>query len=346
MDIYNINTYDFDLPSHFIAQHPPSPRDHARLLVVERETGNLKDLAFYQIGELLGEKDVLVLNETRVMAARLYGIKVDTGARIEILLLRPEGKEWVCLGRPAKRMKSGSRLVFGAGKMQGEVIRDLEFPGGKLIHFYGYEDFIETINEVGEVPLPPYINRPASVSDVVDYQTVYGREYGSAASPTAGLHFTQRLLDQIKKSGTDIIKLTLHVGLGTFRPVEVTDIRNHVMHKEFYELKEEQAQKLNQARRDNKRIVAVGTTTVRTLETTFNPGKGFTSGIGETGIFIYPGYSFQAVDALITNFHLPRSSLLMLVYAFGGIELMQEAYQHAIVNHYRFFSYGDAMMII
>lgn len=346
MDQFDINTYNFDLPPNFIAQHPQSPRDHARLLVVDRENKRLKDLVFFQVSELLSERDVLVLNETRVMAARLQGTKADTGGRVEVLLLRPEGEDWVCLGRPAKRMKPGSRIVFGAGKMQGEVVADLEFAGGKLIHFDGYEDFIQTVNEVGQVPLPPYINRPAVDSDVVDYQTVFAREYGSAASPTAGLHFTPQLLEQIEKAGTEIIKLTLHVGLGTFRPVEVSDIRNHVMHREFYELKDEEALKLNQARREGKRIVAVGTTSVRTLETTFTPKKGFCSGVGETGIFIYPGYAFQAVDALITNFHLPKSSLLMLVSAFGGIELMKEAYRHAIANNYRFFSYGDAMMII
>jgi len=346
MDQYDINTYNFDLPPGLIAQHPKSPRDHARLLVVDRKSREFKDLIFYQVPELLSERDVLVINETRVMAARLTGVKRDTGGHVEVLLLRPQGKDWICLGRPAKRMKPGTDLLFGDGKMQGKVLADLEFAGGKLVHFEGYKDFLETVNEVGQVPLPPYINRTATDSDVEDYQTVYAREYGSAASPTAGLHFTPQLLNQIREKGTEVIRLTLHVGLGTFRPVEVADIRKHVMHREFYELKDEEARKLNEARQQGKRIVAVGTTSVRTLETTFTPGEGFQAGVGDTGIFIYPGYTFNAVDALITNFHLPKSSLLMLVSAFGGIDLMKEAYKHAIASSYRFFSYGDAMLII
>ena len=216
----------------------------------------------------------------------------------------------------------------------------------KLVRFDGYGDFFETINELGRVPLPPYINRPATEKDAEDYQTVYAREYGSAAAPTAGLHFTPELLSRIEQGGTEIVRLVLHVGLGTFRPVEAADIRDHVMHKEFYDLKEEAAGRLNEARREGKRIVAVGTTSVRVLESTYKAGEGFKAGTGETGLFIYPGYSFAAVDALVTNFHLPKSSLLMLVSAFGGIELIREAYQHAIANRYRFFSYGDAMLIV
>jgi|LSQX01.2.fsa_nt_gb S-adenosylmethionine:tRNA ribosyltransferase-isomerase len=346
MDRHDINTYNFYLPAELIAQHPQSPRDHARLLVVDRKTGEFRDLIFQQIDELLSEQDVLVLNETRVMAARLEGRKPATGGRVEVLLLRPQGKDWVCLGRPAKRMRPGTIIEFGDGRMRGKVLADLEFAGGKLIRFEGYEDFFQTINEVGRVPLPPYINRPATGKDADDYQTVYAREYGSAAAPTAGLHFTPQLLNRIEKGGTEIIRLVLHVGLGTFRPVEAADIRDHVMHKEFYELKEEAAGKLNRARRQGKRIVAVGTTSVRVLESTHKAGEGFNAGAGETGLYIYPGYSFAAVDALVTNFHLPKSSLLMLVSAFGGIELIKKAYQHAIANNYRFFSYGDAMFII
>lgn len=346
MDRHDINTYNFYLPAELIAQHPQSPRDHARLLVVDRKTGEFRDLIFQQIDELLSEQDVLVLNETRVMAARLEGRKPATGGRVEVLLLRPQGKDWVCLGRPAKRMRPGTIIGFGDGRMRGKVLADLEFAGGKLIRFEGYEDFFQTINEVGRVPLPPYINRPATGKDADDYQTVYAREYGSAAAPTAGLHFTPQLLNRIEKGGTEIIRLVLHVGLGTFRPVEAADIRDHVMHKEFYELKEEAAGKLNRARRQGKRIVAVGTTSVRVLESTHKAGEGFNAGAGETGLYIYPGYSFAAVDALVTNFHLPKSSLLMLVSAFGGIELIKKAYQHAIANNYRFFSYGDAMFII
>ncbi|MGI6514125.1 MAG: tRNA preQ1(34) S-adenosylmethionine ribosyltransferase-isomerase QueA [Syntrophomonadaceae bacterium] len=346
MDLHDIKTYNFYLPAELIAQHPQSPRDHARLLVVDRKTGEFRDLIFRQIDELLSEQDVLVLNETRVMAARLEGRKPATGGQVEVLLLRPQGKDWVCLGRPAKRMRPGTIIEFGDGRMRGKVLADLEFAGGKLIRFEGYEDFFQTINEVGRVPLPPYINRPATGKDADDYQTVYAREYGSAAAPTAGLHFTPQLLNRIEKGGTEIIRLVLHVGLGTFRPVEAADIRDHVMHKEFYELKEEAAGKLNRARRQGKRIVAVGTTSVRVLESTHKAGEGFNAGAGETGLYIYPGYSFAAVDALVTNFHLPKSSLLMLVSAFGGIELIKKAYQHAIANNYRFFSYGDAMFII
>ena len=239
MDRHDINTYNFYLPAELIAQHPQSPRDHARLLVVDRKTGEFRDLIFQQIDELLSEQDVLVLNETRVMAARLEGRKPATGGRVEVLLLRPQGKDWVCLGRPAKRMRPGTIIEFGDGRMRGKVLADLEFAGGKLIRFEGYEDFFQTINEVGRVPLPPYINRPATGKDADDYQTVYAREYGSAAAPTAGLHFTPQLLNRIEKGGTEIIRLVLHVGLRTFRPVEAADIRDHVMHKEFYELKEE-----------------------------------------------------------------------------------------------------------
>ena len=317
MDLHDIKTYNFYLPAELIAQHPQSPRDHARLLVVDRKTGEFRDLIFQQIDELLSEQDVLVLNETRVMAARLEGRKPATGGRVEVLLLRPQGKDWVCLGRPAKRMRPGTIIEFGDGRMRGKVLADLEFAGGKLIRFEGYEDFFQTINEVGRVPLPPYINRPATGKDADDYQTVYAREYGSAAAPTAGLHFTPQLLNRIEKGGTEIIRLVLHVGLGTFRPVEAADIRDHVMHKEFYELKEEAAGKLNRARRQGKRIVAVGTTSVRVLESTHKAGEGFNAGAGETGLYIYPGYSFAAVDALVTNFHLPKSSLLMLVSALG-----------------------------
>ena len=208
MDQFDINTYNFDLPASFIAQHPRSPRDHARLLAVDRKNNEMQDLIFYQVAELLSERDVLVLNETRVMAARLPGVKSDTGGRVEVLLLRPEGEDWVCLGRPAKRMKPGTLIIFGEGGMQGKVVADLEFAGGKLIHFDGYKDFIQTVNEVGQVPLPPYINRTATDNDVKDYQTVYAREYGSSTSPTAGLHFTPRLLSEIENRGTEIVKLT------------------------------------------------------------------------------------------------------------------------------------------
>ncbi|NLV16076.1 MAG: tRNA preQ1(34) S-adenosylmethionine ribosyltransferase-isomerase QueA [Syntrophomonadaceae bacterium] len=346
MNPFDIQTYDFDLPPGHIAQYPKSPRDHARLLVVERSNNSLKDHVFFEITDYLGNNDVLVLNETKVMAARLHGVKEKTGAAVEILLLRPQGDSWSCLARPAKRLKPGTIIMFGGDKLRGEVLAELDFAGGKLIKFDRYQDWEETIRMVGEIPLPPYISRPALAGDEHDYQTVYARETGSVAAPTAGLHFTPKLLDQIERNGTEIVRLTLHVGLGTFRPVEAADIRNHTMHSEVYELKSEEAAKLNRARRAGKRIVAVGTTSVRSLETAFVAGEGFVPQMGETGIFIFPGYQFKGVDALITNFHLPKSSLLMLVYAFGGISLMRQAYEHAVAGDYRFYSYGDAVMVI
>lgn len=346
MDRYDIKDYDFHLPPGQIAQYPAVPRDHSRLLVVDRQMKTLEDRKFYQLTDYLTSEDILVLNETKVIPGRLSGVKQGTGGRVEILLLRRQGEDWECLVRPARRLKRGTRLVFGQGRMFGDIIDDLDMAGGKLIRFSGFEDWDNILNGLGQMPLPPYLNRQAEPGDLDDYQTVYAQTAGSAAAPTAGLHFTSELLAQLDARGVEIVKVTLHVGLGTFRPVETTDIRDHRMHAEVYELRKESAERLNLARQSGKRIVAVGTTSVRTLETTWVPEKGFVPGIGETSIFIYPGYRYQAVDRLITNFHLPRSSLLMLVYAFGGRDLMRHAYEQAIASGYRFYSYGDAMLII
>lgn len=345
MDLFKLDTYDFELPPDRIAQYPVHPRDHSRLLHVDRASGSFHHYQFHQITEILKAGDVLVLNETRVIPARLFGKKDKTGASVEVFLLRPGEVGWDCLVRPAKRLKIGDTVKFGAGRLQGEIIGELDIPGGRRVRFFGAEDFDQALAEVGEIPLPPYIRREAKPSDQEDYQTVYAREAGSVAAPTAGLHFTGELLEQLGKKKIQIARLVLHVGIGTFRPVEVEDIREHRMHSELYTLSESDAALLNRARSQGGRIVAVGTTVARTLETVYEPISGFQARTGETDIFIYPGYTFRAVDALITNFHLPKSSLLMLVSAFGGYELMAEAYQQALDFDYRFFSYGDAMII-
>lgn len=345
MDIFDIRTYDFELPPEKVAQFPCHPRDNSRLLLVDRKNDLLQDLVFHDIAGILNCRDVLVINETKVIPARLLGVKEDTGGSIEALLLHAEEGGWACLVKPAKRMRPGAVLDFGNGQLKGRVKKDLSFPGGKLIEFYGYDDWFKTLDEIGQVPLPPYIGRSPREDDVADYQTVYAREYGSAAAPTAGLHFTDELLRAIAENGVEIIKLVLHVGLGTFRPVQVDDIRDHQMHQEVYELGQVQSLTLNRARDEGKRIVAVGTTSVRTLESSWQENK-LVPGRKETSLFIYPGYEFHVVDAMVTNFHLPRSSLLMLVYTFGGMALMRKAYRHAVDADYRFFSYGDAMMII
>ncbi|MGE5416440.1 MAG: tRNA preQ1(34) S-adenosylmethionine ribosyltransferase-isomerase QueA [Acidobacteriota bacterium] len=346
MNQFDINTYDFHLPTDRIAQHPVHPRDRSRLMVVDRSSGTISDQVFSDLGGLLSDRDVLVLNETRVIPARLLGVKQDTGAKVEVLLLRPESHGWACLVKPAKRLKPGAIIEFGGGQLYGRIVEEMPFAGGRLVEFYGFDDWDATLEQVGVMPLPPYIDRPAEEGDNTSYQTVYSRAAGSVAAPTAGLHFTAELLDTLQAAGVGIIKLVLHVGIGTFRPVEAQDIRDHHMHYEAYELGEEQAERLNQARADGKRIIAVGTTSVRTLESTYSSESGFNAGRGETNLFVYPGHDFKSIDALITNFHLPKSSLVMLVYAFGGIELMHRAYRQAIEKDYRFFSYGDAMLII
>ena len=344
--IYNLQSYQFELPSDLIAQYPVEPRDQSRLLVLERQTGLIKDHIFSDIIDYLESGDTLVLNDTRVIPARLYGYK-DSGARVEILLLNQQGKQWEALVRPAKRLKPGSRVRFeGQNGVEVEIMAELNLAGGRLIEFKNCADEMVFIEQMGQMPLPPYINRPAEKSDKQNYQTIYAREKGSAAAPTAGLHFSQELLQHIQDKGINLGFILLHVGLGTFRPVSSEDIREHQMHYEYYQVDERTVNLLNHTRQKGKKIIAVGTTVVRTLETVYNTKHGFSSGEGQTNKFIYPGYEIKAVDCLITNFHLPGSSLVMLVAAFAGYDNTMTAYRHAVENKYRFFSYGDAMLIV
>ena len=336
--------FDFELPEELIAQTPLKDRDHSRLLVVNRETGEMSDKHFHDILEELNPGDALVMNNTRVLPARLYGEKVETGAHLEVLLLtNTEGDTWETLIKPAKRAKVGTEITFGDGRLKATVKEELDH-GGRIIEFTYEGIFLENLESLGEMPLPPYIKE--RLEDQERYQTVYAKENGSAAAPTAGLHFTTELLDEIKAKGVELVYLTLHVGLGTFRPVSVDKIEEHQMHSEFYRLTEEAADRLNQVRKNGGKIVAVGTTSIRTLETS---GTKFDGEIKAdsvwTDIFITPGYQFKIVEAFSTNFHLPKSTLVMLVSAFAGRELTLAAYQHAIEERYRFFSFGDAMFV-
>ncbi len=345
-NIYNLETYNYSLPPGLIAQFPAEPRDSSRLLVLNKHTGLVEDRIFHQVIDYLEAGDTLVINHTRVIPARLYAYK-ETGAKIELLLLCKKGDNWEALVKPARRMKVGSRVKFmGQADVEAEVLADLDIDGGRLIKFHHCPDEEQFIGQVGQMPLPPYINRAAEVEDQNRYQTVYAQEAGSAAAPTAGLHFTDRLLQDIKAKGINIARITLHVGLGTFRPVSSQDIREHQMHYEHYQVNSETAALLNDTRSQGHHIVAVGTTVVRTLETVYNDKRGFACQSGETNKFIYPGYPVKAIDKMITNFHLPGSSLIMLVSALAGLDHTRAAYQHAVDNQYRFFSYGDAMLII
>jgi len=344
--IYNLETYNYELPPRLIAQFPVEPRDSSRLLVLNRKNGELEDRIFSQVVDYLEEGDALVINQTRVISARLLGYK-DTGARVEILLLMKQGEYWEALVKPARRMRTGSRIKFaGEEAVEAEVVDELAFDGGRLLRFYNCPDEDGYISRAGQMPLPPYIGRSAEEKDKERYQTVYAQEPGSAAAPTAGLHFTEGLLQEIKARGINIARIVLHVGLGTFRPVKNPDIRGHQMHFEHYCVDEETATLLNTTRSRGHHIVAVGTTVVRTLETIYNNDCGFSAQSGMTDKFIYPGYRFVAIDSMITNFHLPGSSLLMLVAALAGIDNTMSTYRYAIDHEYRFFSYGDAMLII
>lgn len=335
--------FDFYLPDELIAQHPIQKRDTSRMMVLDRKTGDIEHKHFSNIIDYLNEDDILVLNDTKVIPARLIGIKEETNAHIEILLLKKiKNDNWECLVKPAKRVKVGSVISFGDGLLKAkcisigdEGIRELEFIYEGL--------FYEILDKLGTMPLPPYIKE--KLEDKDRYQTVYAKNIGSAAAPTAGLHFTKELLDKIQKKNIKICYITLHVGLGTFRPVSVDDVKNHKMHSEYYSMTSEVADILNDAKKNNKRIIAVGTTTTRTLETIINKYNEFRSCNGWTDIFIYPGYEFRAVDALITNFHLPKSTLLMLVSAFSSKDIILNAYREAVKNRYRFFSFGDSMFI-
>jgi S-adenosylmethionine:tRNA ribosyltransferase-isomerase len=336
--------FDYDLPQELIAQTPLKERDASRMLVLDHKTGAYSDQHFYDVLDQLNPGDAVVMNDTRVMPARLYGIKEETGAHLEVLLLNnTEGDHWETLMKPAKRAKVGTEITFGDGQLKAVVTEELEH-GGRMIEFHYDGIFMEILEQLGETPLPPYIK--AKLDDPEMYQTVYAKENGSAAAPTAGLHWTKELLQKVQDKGVKLVYLTLHVGLGTFRPVDVDDIDNHKMHSEFYRLTPEAAAQLNEVRANGGRIIATGTTSIRTLETI---GTKFDGEIkpdsGWTDIFIKPGYQWQVVDAFITNFHLPKSTLVMLVAAFTGRDNILNAYKHAIDERYRFFSFGDAMFI-
>lgn len=335
--------FNYELPEALIAQTPLENRSDSKLLVVNKDNLDLEHTRFSHVIDYLNKGDVLVLNDTKVLPARLHGIKEVTNAHIEVLLLNQYGNHlWEALVKPAKRVKLGTIIVFGNGQLKIECVKVLDegIRHFKLI----YDGELEMIlNQLGEMPLPPYIHE--KLEDQDRYQTVYSKNLGSAAAPTAGLHFTQELLEKIGEKGVIVQYLTLHVGLGTFRPVKVDDVKKHKMHSEFYQLSEETANILNQAKKDKRRIVAVGTTSVRTLETIMDKFDCFKKDSGFTDIFIYPGFQYKAVDALITNFHLPKSTLLMLVSAFSSKEIIFNAYQEAIKHKYRFFSFGDSMII-
>ena len=340
----NINEFDYDLPQELIAQTPLEKRDSSRLLVMDKNSGKLVHEHFNNIIDYLNKGDVLVLNDTKVIPARLIGIKEETGAVIEILLLKDLGNnKWECLSKPAKRLKIGTIVVFGNGELKAKVVE--KFDEG-LVHIELLYDGIlmEILDKLGTMPLPPYIHE--KLLDQSRYQTVYAKNIGSAAAPTAGLHFTKELLKEIEDKGIIVTYVTLHVGLGTFRPVEVENILDHHMHSEFYVMNEETATILNKTKEDGRRIIAVGTTSTRTLETIASNNNGkFIATSGNTDIFIYPGYEFKAIDCLITNFHLPKSTLVMLVSALSSREKILNAYKEAIKEKYRFFSFGDAMFI-
>ena len=340
----NTADFDFHLPEELIAQTPLEKRDASRLLIVDRSSGEFSDQHFDSIIDQLQPGDALVMNNTRVLPARLYGEKPGTGGHVELLLLKNiEGDHWEVLAKPAKRLKVGAQVSFGDGRLTATVVEELEH-GGRIVRFDYQGIFLEVLESLGEMPLPPYIHE--KLADRERYQTVYAKENGSAAAPTAGLHFTKELLAQIEAKGVKLVYLTLHVGLGTFRPVSVDNLDDHEMHSEFYTLSEEAAATLREVKANGHRVIAVGTTSIRTLETIGNKFKGdIQADSGWTNIFIKPGYQWQIVDAFSTNFHLPKSTLVMLVSAFAGRELTLKAYEHAIAERYRFFSFGDAMFI-
>lgn len=338
------NDFDFELPEELIAQTPLEDRSGSKLLMLNKSNGEIKDDYFPAILEELQAGDALVMNDTRVLPARLHGVKPETGGHLEVLLLKNTvDDQWETLVKPAKRTKIGTEISFGDGRLKAVVKEELDH-GGRIVEFYYEGIFLEVLESLGEMPLPPYIKE--RLEDNERYQTVYAKENGSAAAPTAGLHFTEDLLEQIKSKGVQLVFLTLHVGLGTFRPVSVDSIENHEMHSEFYRLSEEAADQLNKVKAAGGKIIAVGTTSIRTLETIGSKFNGeIQADSGWTSIFISPGYKFKIVDAFLTNFHLPKSTLVMLVSAFAGREKVLEAYDHAVKEKYRFFSFGDAMFV-
>lgn len=341
----DIETFDFDLPEELIAQTPLKDRASSRLMVLDRAERTITNHHFYDIDSFLRPGDCLVLNNTKVLPARLYGVKEDTGAKVEVLLLTQlEADEWEVLVKPAKKIKVGTSITFGEGLLTATCVGTKEH-GGRVLHFHYQGIFYEILDRLGEMPLPPYIKEQLEEKD--RYQTVYAKEEGSAAAPTAGLHFTESLLASLRQKGVEIAFITLHVGLGTFRPVSVDKIETHKMHAEFYQMTQHTADQLNQVKQRGDRIISVGTTSTRTLETIArDTGGSFAERNGWTDIFIYPPYSFQAIDGLITNFHLPKSTLIMLVSAFADRDFILEAYQRAVDARYRFFSFGDAMLIL
>lgn len=340
-----VDLFDFELPEDLIAQVPLVDRTSSRLMVLDKGTGETKHDRFKNVKEYLQPGDVLVLNDTRVLPARLFGTKEDTGAKIEVLLLKQvEGDRWETLVKPAKRVKVGTTIVFGDGLLTA-VCKEESDHGGRLLEFSYEGIFYEVLDQLGEMPLPPYIKE--QLDDQSRYQTVYAKERGSAAAPTAGLHFTEELLEEIRDDGVHIAFITLHVGLGTFRPVSSDTIEEHEMHSEFYVMTNETAELLNKVRQQGGRIISVGTTSTRTLEAIASQNNGlFKEASGWTDIFIYPGYEFKAIDGMVTNFHLPKSSLIMLVSALAGREQVLSAYSLAVKEKYRFFSFGDAMLIL
>lgn len=341
-----MKTHDFyyDLPKERIAQTPVEPRDHSRLLVMDRFTGEMEHRHFYDIVDYLHPGDLLVINDSRVLPARLYGYKEDTGAHMELLLLeQKENMVWECLAKPGKKAKPGVKLIFGDGLLTGEVV-EVKEDGNRMVKFTCNGNFYSVLDQIGQMPLPPYITE--KLQDKERYQTVYSKELGSAAAPTAGLHFTPELMDKIRAMGVDFASVTLHVGLGTFRPVKAQEVAEHKMHSEHCLLPKETAEKILKTKANGGRVIAVGTTSCRTLESVAT----FTGQIqpweGYTDIFIYPGYEFKVLDGLITNFHLPESTLIMLVSAFAGREHILHAYEEAVKLEYRFFSFGDACLFI
>ena len=339
----NVKDFYFDLPQELIAQDPLEDRASSRLLVLDKKTGEVTHRGFRDILEYLKPGDCLVINDTKVIPARLFGVKEDTGAKIEVLLLkRREHDIWETLVKPGKKAKPGTRIVFGEGLLTGTVLETVD-DGNRLIQFSYEGIFEEILDQLGQMPLPPYITH--QLKDKNRYQTVYAKHDGSAAAPTAGLHFTKELLKQIEDMGVKIAHVTLHVGLGTFRPVKVENVQDHHMHSEFYMVEESEAKKVNDTKEAGGRVICVGTTSCRTVESAADENGRLKSGSGWTDIFIYPGYEFKILDALITNFHLPESTLLMLVSALAGKEHILAAYKEAVKERYRFFSFGDAMII-
>ena len=335
--------FDFTLPEKLIAQTPLDKRDASRLLVLDKKTGKIEHKHFKDIINYLNKDDVLVLNDTKVMPARLYGVKETTEAVVEILMLKEVSKNtWECLTKPAKRIKQGTVITFGNNLLKAKCV-EIKDEGIRVFELIYQGILNEILDELGQMPLPPYIHE--KLEDQSRYQTVYAKEIGSAAAPTAGLHFTNELLDKIKEKGIKIVFITLHVGLGTFRPVNVSDVTKHKMHSEFYKMDQKTADILNRAKKNHHQIISVGTTTTRTLETVMHNYNIFKECSGWTDIFIYPGFKFKAIDKLITNFHLPKSTLVMLVSALAGKENIMNAYKEALKEEYRFFSFGDSMLI-